>query len=110
MDFLFPATAFAMGAQGQGAGGQGNPIVSLLPLILMFVIFYVLLIRPQQKRQKEHKAMLEALQRGDEVITSGGIHGKVTGVTDEAVTLEIAPNVKIRVSKPAIATVKKRGG
>ncbi|WP_025322329.1 preprotein translocase subunit YajC [Deferrisoma camini] len=111
MDFLFPATAFAMGAQGgAGSGAQGNPIVSLLPLILMFVIFYVLLIRPQQKRQKEHKAMLEALQRGDEVVTSGGIHARVTGVTDETVTLEIAPNVKIKVSKPAIATVKKRGG
>ncbi len=108
MDFLFPAVAHALGAQGGGGGDPGQTLLGLMPLILMFAIFYFLLIRPQQKRAKEHKAMLDALKRGDEVVTSGGIHGKVTGVTDETVTLEIAPNVRIKVAKPAIASVKKK--
>jgi len=108
MDLLFPAVAHALGAQG-GGGDPTQTIMGLMPLLLMFVIFYFLLIRPQQKRAKEHKALLESLRRGDEVVTSGGIHGKVTAVTDETVTLEVAPNVKIRVAKGAVATVKKRG-
>ncbi len=106
--FLFPTTAFAMGAQGGGGGDPGSALMGMMPLVLMFVIFYFLLIRPQQKRAKEHKAMLEALKRGDEVITTGGIHGKITGVTDDVLTVEIAPNVKVRVSRSAVAA--KRGG
>ncbi len=106
--FLFPTTAFAMGSQGGGGGEPGSALMGMMPLVLMFVIFYFLLIRPQQKRAKEHKAMLEALKRGDEVITTGGIHGKITGVTDDVLTVEIAPNVKVRVSKSAVAA--KRGG
>ncbi|GAB4258337.1 MAG: preprotein translocase subunit YajC [Deferrisomatales bacterium] len=107
MLFLFPDTAHAMGTQGGGDPSQ--TFLGLLPLILMFGIFYVLLIRPQQKRAKEHKNMLEALKRGDEVITSGGIHGKVTGITDDVATIEVAQNVRIRVQKQAIASVKKAG-
>ncbi len=106
--FLFPTTAFAMGGQGGGGGDPGSALMGMMPLVLMFVIFYFLLIRPQQKRAKEHKAMLEALKRGDEVITTGGIHGKITGVTDDVLTVEIAPNVKVRVSRSAVAA--KRGG
>ena len=107
--FLFPTTAFAMGSQGAGASGNpGSALMGMMPLVLMFVIFYFLLIRPQQKRAKEHKAMLEALKRGDEVVTTGGIHGRITGVTDDVLTVEIAPNVKVRVSKSAVAA--KRGG
>ena len=107
--FLFPTTAFAMGSQGGGGGGDpGSALMGMMPLVLMVVIFYFLLIRPQQKRAKEHKAMLEALKRGDEVITTGGIHGRITGVTDDVLTVEIAPNVKVRVSKSAVAA--KRGG
>jgi preprotein translocase subunit YajC len=103
--FFLSDTAYAMGAQG-GGGEPSSTFLGLMPLILMFAIFYFLLIRPQQKRSKEHKAMLEAVKRGDDVITSGGIHGKVTGITDEVLTLEVAPNVKIRVQKQAVANVK----
>ena len=102
---LFPSTAYAL-----GTGGGGDPtsaFMGMMPLILMFGIFYFLLIRPQQKRAKEHKVMLADLKRGDDVVTSGGVHGKITGVTDDILTLEIAPNVKIRVAKGAVAN--KRG-
>jgi preprotein translocase subunit YajC len=108
MSMLFPEAAHAMG--GGGGGDPGQTMMGLLPLVLMFAIFYFLLIRPQQKKSKDHKAMVEAVKRGDEVITSGGIHGKVTGVTDEVLTLEVAPNVKIRVQKGAVGNVKKSGG
>lgn len=100
--------AHAMGAGGEGAGSTGG-IMGLLPLVAMFAIFYFLLIRPQQKRAKEHKAMLEGLKRGDDVLTSGGMHGKVAGLADDVVTLEVAPNVKVRVQKQAIASLVKRG-
>jgi len=83
--------------------------MGLLPLVAMFAIFYFLLIRPQQKRAKDHKAMLESVKRGDDVVTSGGVHGKVAGITDDVLTLEVAPNVKIRVQKQAVANVVKRG-
>lgn len=106
--FLFPDTAYAMGTTG-GGGDPSSTFLGLMPLILMFAIFYFLLIRPQQKRAKEHKAMLEAVKRGDDVVTSGGVHGKVTGITDEVLTLEVAPNIKIRVQKQAVASVKGSG-
>ncbi len=108
MFFLFPETAHALGTQG-GGGDPGQTFLGIMPLVLMFAIFYFLLIRPQQKRAKEHKSMLEALKRGDDVVTSGGIHGKVTGITDDVLTLEIAQNVKVRVQKQAVASVKKAG-
>ena len=88
------------------AGGDANPIISLLPLVLIFVIFWFLLIRPQQKKMKLHKAMVEALRRGDKVITAGGIMGTVTKVvSDSEVQLEIADNVKIRVVRHTIQEV-----
>ncbi len=102
---FFPSVAHAMGTTGGGDSTQG--MMSLLPLVAMFVIFYVLLIRPQQKRAKDHKAMLETLKRGDEVVTQGGLLGKVSGITDDVVTLEVAQDVKVRVQRGAIATVKK---
>ena len=101
---LFVTEAYAMGAQG--GGGESSQLMGLMPLVLMFVIFYFLLIRPQQKRQKEHKAMLEALQRGDEVVTSGGLQGRITGVTDDTLTLEIAKDVRVKVDKAAVARTK----
>lgn len=110
MSFLSPDAAYALGTQGGAGGDAGQGLFGLLPLVLMFGIFYVLLIRPQQKRAKEHKALLEALKRGDDVVTSGGIHGKVTGITDDVATVEIAKDVKIRVQKQAISTVVKKGG
>ncbi|MBI5442151.1 MAG: preprotein translocase subunit YajC [Deltaproteobacteria bacterium] len=103
---LFSGVAYAMGGTG-GAGGSAQGLAGFLPLIAMFAIFYFLLIRPQQKRAKEHKAMLNALKRGDEVVTQGGIHGRVTGITEDVVNLEIAPEVKIRVQRSAISAIKK---
>ncbi len=103
--FELVQTVYAMGPppQGQGGGAPGNPLISFLPLIVIFLIFYFLLIRPQQKRAKEHRAFLESLKRGDEVVTTGGLIGKVTGLTDDVVTLEIADNVRVKVARSAIA-------
>jgi preprotein translocase subunit YajC len=83
--------------------GQGSMLVSLLPMILIFVIFYFLLIAPARRRQKKHAEMLGSLRNGDKVVTSGGIHGTVVGVSDAVVQLRIADQVKIDVSKHAIA-------
>ena len=100
--FFTPAYAQAAG----GSVGTMGGLAGIIPFILMFVIFYFLLIRPQQKRMKEHKKMVENLRRGDQVITAGGIHGKVTkvGQEDEA-ELQIADGVKIRIVKSTIANV-----
>ncbi len=80
----------------------------MLPLILIFIVFYFLLIMPQQKKAKQHKQMLESIQKGDDVITSGGIHGKVVGITDQVLTLDVGEKVKIKVSREFIA-LKKSG-
>jgi preprotein translocase subunit YajC len=101
---MFPSIVYAMGPPPGGAqGGQGNPIMAFLPLIIIFAIFYFLLIRPQQKKQKEHRKFLESLKKGDEVITSGGIIGRISGLSENIVTLEVAPKVNIRVARSQIA-------
>lgn len=98
--FITPAYAQAAG------GGAGGAFASFVPLILIFAIMWFLLIRPQQKKVKEHQAMVTALRRGDEVVTQGGVIGKVTKVKDDGeVEVEIAPNVKVRVVKQTIAQV-----
>jgi preprotein translocase subunit YajC len=84
-------------------------MVSLLPIILMFVLLYFLMLRPQMRRAKEQKQMLASLQKGDEVVTAGGALGRVTKVVDNYVTVEIAPNVEITVQKPAIQTLLPKG-
>ena len=90
--------AYAMG-QG-GAGGQGaGGFSGFIPLILMFVIFYFLLIRPQQKKTKEHREMITNLKKGDRIITSGGIHGRITGLDDTTLTVEIADKVRVKVAR-----------
>ena len=89
---------------GPGLGGSGQ-MLSFLPLILIFVVFYFLLIRPQQKKAKAHQEMLGKLKKNDEVMTSGGIYGKVVTLAENVVTLEVAPNVRIRVNRPQISTV-----
>jgi preprotein translocase subunit YajC len=94
--------AFAQAAPGFGGAGQ---MLSFLPLVLVFVIFYFLLIRPQQKKAKQHQEMLGRLKKNDEVMTSGGIYGKVVALTDQMVTLEVAPNVRLRVSRSHISAV-----
>ncbi len=80
----------------------GSMLVNFIPLILVFVIFYLLLIRPQQKKAKEHGDMLSKLKKNDEVMTSGGIYGKVVSLSDDVITLEVAPNVRIRVQRAQI--------
>ena len=87
-----------------GAGGPG-PIVTILPFVLIFVIMYFMVIRPQQKKAKEHQDLLSKLKRNDEVMTSGGIYGKVVDLKDAVVTIEVAPNVRIRVARAQIGTV-----
>jgi preprotein translocase subunit YajC len=102
---MFNDLAYAMGGApgGGGAGGMG----SFLPLILMFVVFYFLLIWPQQKKAKTHRQVLSNLRKGDEVVTSGGLYGTITGLTDTVVTLEIAEKVRIKVARNSIAGVVK---
>ena len=103
MDFL----AYAMGTGGTG-GGQGGGFGAFIPLILMFAIFYFLLIRPQQKKAREHKEMIASLKKGDRVVSSGGLHGVITGITDDIVTMEIAPKVRVKVTRSSVAGAAKR--
>ncbi len=100
------SVAHAMGQLPGGAGadgGQGGGLMSFLPLVLMFVIFYFLLIRPQQKKQKEMREMLKNLKRGDRILTGGGIYGRIESITDDKVNVEIAPNVVITVMRSYVA-------
>ena len=100
---MFVSPAYAQAADG--AGGLGG-LEGLLPLVLIFVVFYFLLIRPQQKKMKEHKAMLEAVRRGDKVVTGGGIMGTITKVvSDDELQVEIAEGVKVRVQRGSVSAV-----
>lgn len=106
MDFL----VYAMGGGGAGgAGGEGSAFGAFIPLLLMFAIFYFLLIRPQQKKAKQHRELLSSLKKGDQVVSSGGLHGTITGLTDDVVTMEIAPKVRVKVSRGSIAGTVSRG-
>ncbi len=96
-------------APSQGAEG-GNPYGGFIMLAVMFAIFYFLLIRPQQKRMKEHESMINSLQKGLEVVTSGGIIGKIAAITDNEVTLQVADNVKIKIQKSAVQHVRSQTG
>ena len=92
-----------------GSSTPGVDLMAFLPMIAIFVLFYFLLIRPQQKRAKEHKVMLEALQKGDEVETAGGIVGKVTKISDTYLSLEIAPNIEVNLQRSAVAKLLPKG-
>lgn len=94
--------AYAQGAPGIGGPG---PIMTIFPFILIFAIMYFMVIRPQQKKSKDHQELLGKLKKNDEVMTSGGIYGKVVDLKETVVTLEVAPNVRIRVARPQIAAV-----
>ncbi|WP_434286680.1 preprotein translocase subunit YajC [Celeribacter sp. SCSIO 80788] len=97
---------FVTPAYAQAAGAAPNPVMSFAPLILIFAIMYFLMIRPQQKKMKQHKAMIEAVRRGDEVVTAGGIMGKVAKVREDGfVEVEIAEGVKVKVQKATLANV-----
>jgi preprotein translocase subunit YajC len=105
MDFLISAAYAQDAAAPQGPSGMAN----ILLLVGMFVIFYFILIRPQQKRAKEHRNLISALKKGDEVVTSGGLLGKLTEVSDNFVTVQLAENVEIKVQRHAIASVMPKG-
>ncbi len=96
---MFISNAYA---QTAGATGMEGNLMSFLPIVMMFVVLYFLMIRPQMKRQKEQKAMMDGLKKGDEVITSGGLLGKITKVTDNYVNVEIAANTEVVVQKSAV--------
>jgi preprotein translocase subunit YajC len=103
---FFISDAWAQAAPTQG---QADPLVSFLPLIFIFVVFYFLLIRPQSKKAKEHKQMIEAIAKGDEVVTNGGLLGRISGVSESFVELEIGDGMKVKVQRQAIATLMPKG-
>lgn len=103
MDFLI-ANAYA-----QDAATQPGALAQFLPLILIFVVFYFLLIRPQMKRAKDHKNLVASLNKGDEVVTNGGMLGKITELNDSFITLELAEGVNIKIQRHAIASVMPKG-
>ncbi len=103
---MFISSAFA---QAPAGGGTEAQLMGLLPIILMFVLLYFLMIRPQMKRAKEHKSMTEALQKGDEVVAGGGILGKITKVSDAYIAIEVAPNTEITVQRGAIVQLLPKG-
>jgi len=105
MDWLI-ASAHAQAAAG---GAQPNALLQMLPLLLIFVVFYFLLIRPQSKRAKEHKAMVSALGVGDEIVTSGGILGKVIETGEQFMTVEIAQGVQVKVQRHTVTSVLPKG-
>lgn len=103
---MFDAIAWAMGPAPQGAAQGGSPLGAFLPLIVIFAIFYFLLIRPQQKRAKQHREMVGAIKKGDKIITSGGLYGVVDSAGEKTVTVKVAENVKIKLGKSYIATIR----
>jgi len=100
---------YAMGMGGAGgAEGQGSGFGAFIPLILMFAIFYFLLIRPQQKKAKQHRALVSGLKKGDRIVSSGGLHGTVTGLTDDVVTVEIATKIRMKISRASVSGVASK--
>jgi preprotein translocase subunit YajC len=91
------------------AGAAGGGMESILLIVAMFAVLYFLMIRPQMKRAKEHRAMVDALQKGDEVVTAGGVLGRITKVGDTHIGLEVSPNVEIQVQRTAVQTVLPKG-
>jgi len=100
---------YAMGTGGSGGGtGGGGGLGAFLPLIIIFAIFYFLLIRPQQKKSKQHKQLLADLKKGDKVVSSGGLHGIITGLADDVVTVEISPKVRVKITRGSIAGIIRK--
>ena len=106
---MFISQAFAQTAPAAAASSTESTLFSMLPLVLMFVVLYFIMIRPQMKRQKEHKAMIEAIAKGDEVVTAGGMLGKVNKLGESYVGLEVAGNVEVQVQRTAITQVLPKG-
>jgi preprotein translocase subunit YajC len=99
--------AFAQGAAAPQPQVQQSPLISLMPIALIFIIFYFLLIRPQKKSQKEHQEMLGTLKKNDEVVTSGGIYGTIVNIQNDIITLRIDDNTRIKIQRSAISKLKK---
>ena len=105
---MFASPAFAA-TSGAGTGGTASFLVQIFPLVLIFIIFYFLLIRPQQRRLKQHQAMIGAVKKNDTVVTGGGLIGKVTRVTDDEVEVELGPNMRVRALKSTLSNVTPHG-
>ena len=106
---MLQTTAYAMGQPSQTQGQQApSPLVSFMPIILIFAIFYFLLIRPQQKKQKDHQKMLGELKKNDEIITTGGVHGTIVNVKENTFTIRVNENVRLEISKSAVTGLKKK--
>jgi preprotein translocase subunit YajC len=107
---VFISSAFAQTAPAAAAGGgMQSSLMSMLPLVLMFVVLYFVMIRPQMKRQKEHRAMIDALAKGDEVATAGGLLGKVTKLGDTYIGVEVANGVEVQLQRSAVVQVLPKG-
>ncbi|MGQ5700438.1 preprotein translocase subunit YajC [Sandaracinobacteroides sp. A072] len=106
---MFSTPAFAQSAAGGAAGGTSAFLIQIVPLILLFVIFWFLIIRPQQQRVKAHRAMVDAVKKGDDVVTGGGLVGRVVKVTGDEVEIELGPNMRVKAIKSTLATVTQRG-
>lgn len=108
---MFISSAFAQTAPAAAAAGTDlqSSLMSMLPLVLMFVVLYFVMIRPQMKKQKEHRAMIDALAKGDEIATSGGLLGKVTKLGDSHLSMEIAAGVEVQLQRSAVVQVLPKG-
>ena len=107
---MFISSAFAQTAPAAAAGGDmQSSLMSMLPLVLMFVVLYFVMIRPQMKKQKEHRSMIEALAKGDEVVTGGGLLGKVTKLSESTVSLEVVNGIEIQVQRSAVVQILPKG-
>lgn len=104
---MFISNAFAQTAPA--AGDMSSSLMSMAPLVLMFVVLYFIMIRPQMKKQKEHRAMIDALAKGDEVVTSGGMLGRVTGLSDSHLSVQVAPGVEVQMQRGAVVQVLPKG-
>ena len=100
------SNAYAMANNAAQQGGRGG-YEGIIMLVVMFAIFYFLLIRPQQKRAKQHKEMVEALKTGDQIVTAGGIHGRIVAVQDDIISIEIASGVKVKVNRPSVMAINE---
>jgi preprotein translocase subunit YajC len=111
-DYLFGVgEAFAMGGQAPGGGDQTSFLVQFFPFILMFVVIYLLILRPQYKKQKQQQAMIDSLEKGDKIVTSGGIHGTIVGIKDKngILVIQVAKDVRIEVSRGSVSRVDGDG-
>ena len=106
---MFISQAIAQTAPAPAGGGTESTLLSLLPLVLMFVVLYFIMIRPQMKRQKEHKALVEAIAKGDEVVFGGGLLGRVSKVGESYISVEVAANVEVQVQRAAVVQVLPKG-